>query len=90
MERGSVLQLHRRLPALWFRTSPTYDTSTLPTVTLNNSSVTVLGAALSPNAAALYQVAIQVPNSIGTGDFPVQVSIGGMTSPLGMILSVQQ
>jgi len=49
-----------------------------------------LGAALSPNAAALYQVAIQVPNSIGDGDFPVQVSIGGVTSPVGLILSVQQ
>jgi uncharacterized protein (TIGR03437 family) len=50
----------------------------------------VLGAALSPNAAALYQVAIQVPNSIASGDYPVQVSIGGVTSPLGIILSVQQ
>ncbi len=70
--------------------TPTYDTSTFPTVTLNNSSVTVVGAALSPNSAALYQVAIQVPNSIGTGDYPVQVSIGGVTSPLGLILSVQQ
>jgi uncharacterized protein (TIGR03437 family) len=71
-------------------TSPTFDTSTLPTVTLNNSPATVLGAALTPNAAALYQVAIQVPNSVGTGDFPVQVSIGGTTSPVGIILSVQQ
>lgn len=70
--------------------TPTFDTATLPTVTLNNSSVTVVGAALSPNSAALYQVAIQVPNSIGTGDYPVQVSIGGVTSPLGLILSVQQ
>jgi uncharacterized protein (TIGR03437 family) len=70
--------------------TPTYDTSTLPTVTLNNSPVTVLGAALSPNSAALYQVAIQIPNSIGSGDFPVQVSIGGVTSPVGLILSVQQ
>jgi len=68
----------------------TYNTSTLPTVTLNNSLVTVVGAALSPNSAALYQVAIQVPNSIGNGDFPVQVSIGGVTSPPNIILSVQQ
>ena len=70
--------------------TPTYETATLPSVTLSNSPVTVLGAALSPNAAALYQVAIQVPNSIARGDYPVQVSIGGVTSPLGIILSVQQ
>jgi uncharacterized protein (TIGR03437 family) len=70
--------------------TPTYDTSALPTVSLNNASVTVVGAALTPNSAALYQVAIQVPSSIGNGDFPVQVSIGGVTSPVGLILSVQQ
>jgi uncharacterized protein (TIGR03437 family) len=68
----------------------TYNTSTLPTVTLNNSPVTVVGAALSSNAAALYQVAIQVPSSIGNGDYPVQVSIGGVTSPPNIILSVEQ
>jgi uncharacterized protein (TIGR03437 family) len=70
--------------------SPAYNTSTLPTVTLNNSPVTVLGAALAPGAAALYQVDIQVPSSMANGDWPVQVSIGGATSPLGLILSVLQ
>lgn len=68
----------------------TYDTSALPTVTLNNSPVTVSGAALTPGAVGLYQVDIQVPGSLADGDYPVQVSIGGMTSPLGLILSVQQ
>jgi uncharacterized protein (TIGR03437 family) len=68
----------------------TDDTSTLPTVTLNNAPVTVLGAALSPGAVGLYQVDIQVPSSIADGDYPLQVSIGGMTSPLGIILTVQQ
>jgi uncharacterized protein (TIGR03437 family) len=66
-----------------------YETATLPTVTLNNSSVTVVGAALTPGAVGLYQVAIQIPTTMANGDFPVQVSIGGMTSPLGLILTVQ-
>jgi uncharacterized protein (TIGR03437 family) len=70
--------------------SPAYNTSTLPTVTLNNSPVTVVGAALAPGAAALYQVDIQVPSSMANGDWPLQVSIGGVTSPLGLILSVLQ
>ncbi len=70
--------------------TPEYDTSTLPTVTLNNSPVTVSGAALSPGAAALYQVDIQIPSSTANGDWPLQVSIGGVTSPLGIILSVQK
>lgn len=70
--------------------TPTFTTSTVPTVTLNNSPVTVLGAALTPGASALYQVDIQIPSSMGDGDWPVQVSIGGVTSPLGLILTVQQ
>ena len=71
-------------------TQTTYATSTLPAVTLNNASLTVLGAALTPGAAGLYQVDVQIPSSISNGDYPVQVSIGGVTSPLGIILSVQQ
>jgi uncharacterized protein (TIGR03437 family) len=68
--------------------TPTYNLSTLPTVTLNGSPVTVTGAALAPGAVGLYQVDIQVPSSIANGDFPVQATIGGMTSPPGIILSV--
>ena len=70
--------------------TPTYDTSALPTVTLNNSPVTVMGAALTPGTVALYQVDVQIPTSIGDGDWPLQVSNGGVTSPLGVILTVQQ
>ncbi len=68
--------------------TPTENTSTLPNVTLNNSPVTVLGAALTAGAVALYQVDIQVPSPMADGDYSLQVSIGGMTSPLGVILSV--
>ncbi len=70
--------------------TPAEDTSTLPTVTLNNSQVNVLGAALTAGAVALYQVDIQVPNPMPNGDWPLQASVGGVTSPLGIILSVQQ
>jgi uncharacterized protein (TIGR03437 family) len=69
--------------------SPAFNTATLPAVTLNNSAVTVLGAALASGTAALYQVDIQIPSSIADGDWPLQVSIGGVTSPLGIILTVQ-
>ena len=43
----------------------TYSTSTLPTVTIDNVSATVYGAALAPGFAGLYQVAIQVPGVAG-------------------------
>ena len=67
----------------------TDSTAALPSVTLNNAPVSVSGAALTPGAVGLYQVDIQIPSPLADGDYPVQVSIGGMTSPLGPILTVQ-
>jgi uncharacterized protein (TIGR03437 family) len=60
-----------------------------PSVTLNNAPVIVLGAALTPGAAGLYQVDVQIPSSISDGDYQIQISIGGVTSPLGLVLPVQ-
>ena len=66
----------------------TYSTMTLPTVTINNVPVTVYGAALAPGFAGLYQVAIQMPASLPDGDWPIVATIGGVSSPDAMILSV--
>lgn len=68
----------------------TYSTTTIPTITINDVPATVYGAALSPGLAGTYQIAIQVPDSLGNGDWPVVASIGGAQSPGGLILSVQQ
>jgi uncharacterized protein (TIGR03437 family) len=68
----------------------TYSTDTLPTVTINNVSAKVYGAALAPGFAGLYQVAIQVPTSLGNGNWPVVATIGGASSPSWMVLAVQQ
>ena len=67
-----------------------YATATTPTVTINNVPAAVFGAALSAGSVGLYQVAIQVPQSLADGDWPIQVSIGGATSPAGVLLSVQK
>ena len=68
----------------------TYSTATLPTVTINNVAAKVFGAALTPGAGGLYQVAIQVPSSIPDGDWPVLATIGGVESPTGVFLSVKK
>ena len=68
----------------------TYATATLPTVTINGVSATVYGAALAPGFAGLYQVAIQVPDSIANGDWPIQATIGGVKSPAGVLLTVHK
>jgi uncharacterized protein (TIGR03437 family) len=66
----------------------TYSTATLPVITINNVAATVYGAALAPGAAGLYQVAIQVPASLADGDWPIQSSIVGTSSPAGIALTV--
>ena len=68
----------------------TYSTSTLPVVTINGVAATVYGAALAPGFAGLYQIAIQVPPSLGNGAWPVVATIGGVSSPSGISLAVQK
>ena len=67
-----------------------YATAANPTVTINNTPAAVFGAALSAGSVGLYQVAIQVPQSLPDGDWPIRVTIGGATSPAGVLLSVHQ
>jgi uncharacterized protein (TIGR03437 family) len=59
-------------------------------VTINNIPATVYGGALAPGSAGLYQIAIQVPSTLADGDWPIQATIGNITSPPGTILSVHQ
>jgi uncharacterized protein (TIGR03437 family) len=66
----------------------TYSAAVLPTVTINNVSATVYGAALASGSAGLYQVAIQVPPTLADGDWPIVATIGGVQSPGGVMLSV--
>jgi uncharacterized protein (TIGR03437 family) len=57
-------------------------------VTLGNTPVTVYGAALTPGCAALYQVAIQIPESMGDGDYPIVATVAGAQSPAGVLITV--
>jgi uncharacterized protein (TIGR03437 family) len=65
-----------------------YSTATTPSVAINNIPVVVFGAALAPGAAGLYQIAIQIPDALADGDWPIRASIGGVQSPAGMVLTV--
>jgi uncharacterized protein (TIGR03437 family) len=59
-------------------------------VTVNNVPATVFGAALSPGAAGLFQIALQAPDTLPDGDWPVVATVGGVTSPAGAILSIHR
>jgi uncharacterized protein (TIGR03437 family) len=60
------------------------------TVKLGATDPLLFGCALSPGWAGLYQVAIQVPSSLPDGDYPLKVTVGGASSPDGVVLSVKQ
>jgi uncharacterized protein (TIGR03437 family) len=83
------------LPGVVTPSDKTYSTSTPVTVTINNIPATVYGTALTPGDAGSYQVAIQVPTTLGNGDWPIVATIGSATffnvtsSPSGAILTVQ-
>jgi uncharacterized protein (TIGR03437 family) len=61
--------------------------TTPPTVSVNGTNVTVLGAVL--RFAGLYQVNIQLPASLPTGDLPIRISTGNAQSPTGVLINVQ-
>lgn len=67
----------------------TYATASNPVVSVNSNPALMFGAALAPGAAGLYQIAIQLPSSMPDGDYPIQATIGGVTSPAGVLLSVK-
>lgn len=58
-------------------------------VTLGGTTVPVLGAVLS-SYAAVYQIAIQIPESMPDGDFPILAAVNGVQSPGNMVLAVHQ
>ena len=60
------------------------------TVLLGNLPAAVVGAALAPGNAGLYQIAIQVPAGAPDGDLPITAAVSGMQSPAGAYLTVKQ
>src|ERR1041385_6717495 len=63
--------------------------TTAPTITLANSmNANVIGTALSPGSAGLYQIAIQLPGNVPTGNVAIQASVGGVQSAAGINLFV--
>jgi len=64
---------------------------TPPTITLNGSvNAPVIGAALSPGSAGLYQIAIQLPANTPTGDVSITAAVGGFQSPSSIKIFVGQ
>jgi uncharacterized protein (TIGR03437 family) len=54
---------------------------------INNVSVTPTFAGLS--GAGLYQVNLTIPSGLGTGDVPLQATVGNIQTPSGVVISLQ-
>ena len=61
--------------------------TTAPTVTVGGVNVTVLGSIL--RFAGLYQVNVQLPASVPSGNVPIKVIQGSFQSPDGVLIGVQ-
>jgi uncharacterized protein (TIGR03437 family) len=57
------------------------------TLRINNVNVTPSFAGLS--SAGLYQINLIVPPGLGTGDVPIQASVGGVATPSGVVVSLE-
>lgn len=61
---------------------------TAPVITVGGAPASLIGVALSPGNAGLYQVAIQLPVSLPSGALAVQASQGGVQSFTGVVIFV--
>ena len=62
---------------------------TKPTVLVGQVTAEVISSVLSPQFVGVYQVAIFVPNNAPTGDkVPLQIQMGGITSPSTVTIAV--
>ncbi len=64
--------------------SPLSETTTTPVVTIGGAVVPssdVLFSGLAPGFPSLYQVNVKVPTNAQTGNVPITIQIGGVTSP---------
>lgn len=70
-------------------TPPLAATSTEPAVTLGGVPCKVLFSGLVPALVALYQVNVEVPQGVRSGNVPIQISMGGVTSSDLVTIAVQ-
>ena len=70
----------------------TFGTSSNVTASLNGTPLVVYQnqAFLTSANAGLYQIGITVPAGLANGTYPLSVTIGGVTTPNSLVLTVQQ
>jgi len=62
---------------------------TTNTVSLNIDNVTVYPIWVGLSEAGLYQIDLTVPPGLGNGDVSLQATVAGITTPTGVVISLQ-
>jgi len=60
------------------------------TATVGGAAAPVFAAAMTSGAAGLYQVAIQIPNTLADGDYPVIATVSGAQSPSSTLITARK
>jgi uncharacterized protein (TIGR03437 family) len=68
--------------------NPNQTTTQTCTVSIGGQPATVEFCGLAPGEV-IYQVNVQVPMGVSSGNQPITVSVGGQTSPSGVMIPVQ-
>ena len=61
-----------------------------PTITVGGSNATVAFAGMTGGSAGLYQFNVTLPTGLTVGDQPIVASVGGVSSPAGVFLTIGQ
>jgi uncharacterized protein (TIGR03437 family) len=67
--------------------TPLKNTTTIPTILFNQVPGQVLFSGLSPEFVGVYQINVVVP-AVGSGTIPLQIQMGGVTSPASVTVAV--
>jgi len=93
--RGNIIQLYANglgpvnsAPADGFAPPATTNTKQTCTVSIGSQPATV-GFCGLPQGLAIYQVNVTVPTNISTGNQPITITVGGQTSPTGIVIPVK-
>jgi len=67
----------------------TGSAQTTTTVQLSINNVSVIPTFAGITSAGLYQINLQIPSGLGTGDLPLRAIVGGAQTPTGVLISLQ-
>lgn len=84
---GPVIQPVQAGPAFVAPATPDSTTNQV-TLTVNGKAVTPPFAGLS-SQAGLYQINLTIPANLGTGDVSLVATVGGVSTPTGVVISLQ-